>query len=154
MYMEILWDPYGSIWWTCKFLNDIVVEFPESHIAICVAHNRPIFYKIEHVQMDSIASMRGVFLPKWHAICSMHNTYTPIDTLRNAKVHTQTSMVHCKFCILCNFHALSVQYIAFVHVQTFRILVCSHAIIVDRMALGFLKLWHLGIHGIRHRLWI
>ena len=104
--------------------------------------------------MDSIASLRGVFLPKWHAICSMHNPYTPIDTLRNAKVHTQTSMVQYKFCILCNFHALSVQYIAFVHVQTFIILVCSHAIIVAVWPLFFWKLWHLGIHGIRYRLCI
>ena len=150
--MDILWDPYESPWYTCKILNDIVTEFPESHDAICFAHSRPKLYKFEYVQMDSIASLRGVFLPKWHAICSMHNTYTLIDTLRNAKVHTQTSMVQYKFCILCNFHALSVQYIAVVPVQTFIILVCSHAIIVDRAALGFWQWCHLGIHGVRHRL--
>ena len=64
VYMHILWDPYESIWYTCQFLNDIVIEFPESHNAICYAVSRPKNYEIEHVQMDSIASLRGVFLPK------------------------------------------------------------------------------------------
>ena len=155
--MDILWDPYESPWYTCKFLNDIVAEFPESHGPICCTHSRPEIYKFEHVQMDYITTLRGVKLPKWHAICSMHNAYTLIDTLRNAKVHAQTSMVQYKFCILCNFHALSVQYIAFAHVQFFINFICSHVTIVaivDRAALEFWQRCHLGIHGVRHRLWI
>ena len=70
-------------------------------------------------------------------MCSMHTPYTLIDTLRNAKVNAQTERIHFKIRILCNFHALSVQYIAFVHVQFFIILVCSHVTIVDRAALEF-----------------
>ena len=103
--------------------------------------------------MDYVATLRGVKWPKWHAICSMHNAYTLIDTLRNAKVNAQTSMVHFEFCILCNFHAVSVQYIAFVHVRFFIILVCPHAAIDSRGAVGFWQRCHLGFHGVRHRLW-
>ena len=103
--------------------------------------------------MDYNVCLRGVKWPKWHAICSMHTPHTLIDTLRNAKVNAQTARTHFKFCKLCNFRALSVQYIAFVHVRFFIFLVCSHAAIDSRGALGFWQRCHLGFHGVRHRLW-
>ena len=107
-------------------------------------------------QMDCIAFLRGVKWPKWHAICSIHTPHTLIDTLRNAKVNAQTARTYFKICILCNSHALSLQYNAFVRGHFFIILVCSrpHAITMGRAALEFWQLCHLGIHGIRHRLWI
>ena len=151
--MDILWDPYESLWYICKFLNDIVAEFPGSHGAIYCTHRRRKKSYVDLWQMDCNASLRGVKWPKWHAICSMHSPHTLIDTLRNAKVAAQTARIHFKICTLCNFRALSMQYNAFVSGHFFKILVCSHATIVDRAALEFWQRCHLGIHGIRHGLW-
>ena len=154
VYMHILWDPYGSLWYTCQFLNDIVIEFPESHSAIYYTYSMWKFPRKDSWQMDCILSLRGEKWPKWHAICSMHTPHTLIDTLRNAKVNVCAAGIHFKNCNLCNFRALSVQYNPFVSYLFFIILVCSHAIIVGRAALEFWQLCHLGIHGVRHRLWI
>ena len=103
--------------------------------------------------MDCNVCLRGVKWPKWHAIGSMHTPYTLIDTLKNAKVNAQTARIPFKIRILCIFRALSVQYNAFVSNICFIILVCSHAAIDSRGALGFWQWCHLGFHGVRHRLW-
>ena len=88
-------------------------------------------------QMDCNASLRGVKWPKWHAICSMHTPHTLLATLRNAKGAAQATRIHCKNYNLCKCRALILQYNAFVSGHFFRILVCSHAIIVNRAALEF-----------------
>ena len=135
--MHILWDPYGSIWYTCQFLNDIVIEFPESHNAIYYTYSHSKFPKKDSWQMDCILSLRGEKWPKWHAIYSMYTTHTLIVTLRNAKVYVYAAGIHFKNCILGNFRALSVQYNPFVSYVFFILLVCSHVIIVNRTVLKF-----------------
>ena len=87
MFTGILWDPYGSLWYTCQFLNDIVTEFPESHGAIYYTYSHRKFPRNDHWQMDCNATLRGGQWPKWHALCCMYTLHTLIDTLRNAKVN-------------------------------------------------------------------
>ena len=84
----------------------------------------------------------------------MYTAHTLIVTLRNAKVNVCAAGIHFKNCILGNFRALSVQYNPFVSYLFLGILICSHATIVDRAVLNFPQLCHLGIHGVRYRVYI
>ena len=102
VYKSIIWDIYELPQCACKFLNDIVAEFPESHGALQCTHCRWTNQYNDRAQMEYVATLRGVKSPKWHEICSMHNAYTLIDTLRNAKVNAQTCMVHLNFAFCVN----------------------------------------------------